>query len=680
MDAKIFDSFVRATRDAQPMVDAPARKRKSARITTSPTVRVPASAPIPESEQTNGSPKPKGRASTLTLDDGDRVSVETQKLDVAVVEELILLWRMRQRWHRAEKSLILQGKAICRGICNGDKKAGSALFERARDGEPVDPIVAISLSPFLLALRQADSRDPGFGRGFQDERERLEKQIRDLARKLPIWKGWGKDIHGLGELGIAGIVGSVCVREGDEDHVTVRMLGDYRSVSALWKRMGLAVIDGKRQRKCVDEDEALLHGYSPTRRSVMWNVGASLIGGMGRGPRPRVGEDMNAREDLSPWQKLFVERLRYLAERDPDEYAREPVTSERTGEVMESFSAHAAASAKRYVEKRFLREMWSAWREQDRQTAPVMKPSDRMSADASEAALRAQPKHRPPRSRTNSNRQAAWSTHPREDTPAAATETTGPSQPNHRTPRSRTNSKNSAGRSTIAAHEGHACRRRPGPWAVRNPRIRRLGRHPITKTTGQGSGETHACIACRSRERGLFACATQGTAASLAGLFNETADRARDVTQVRDVCRPCDRGQFASATHGPGVSVAGPLSESTMTDIGTTPRKPLSPTQRLKLFEAHRGICALCSRPIRGEPWRDEHLRALGLGGGNEVENRAPVHIACAEAKDSDDLPRIAKAKRQKMAHLGIKKSSRPIPGSRASGFKKHLDGRVTRR
>ena len=117
-----------------------------------------------------------------------------------------------------------------------------------------------------------------------------------------------------------------------------------------------------------------------------------------------------------------------------------------------------------------------------------------------------------------------------------------------------------------------------------------------------------------------------------------------------------------------------------MSDVGTTPRKGLTPTQRLKLFEAHRGICALCSRPIRGEPWRDEHLRALGLGGGNETENRAPVHIACAEAKDADDIPRIAKAKRQKMANLGIKKASRPIPGSRASPWKKKLDGTVVRR
>jgi 5-methylcytosine-specific restriction protein A len=99
-----------------------------------------------------------------------------------------------------------------------------------------------------------------------------------------------------------------------------------------------------------------------------------------------------------------------------------------------------------------------------------------------------------------------------------------------------------------------------------------------------------------------------------------------------------------------------------MTDVGTTPRKPLTPRERLKLFEEHKGICGLCGLPIMpGEKWRDEHMRALGLGGSNEKSNRAPVHIKCAEVKDGDDIPRIAKAKRQKMAELGIKREGPKI-------------------
>ena len=104
-----------------------------------------------------------------------------------------------------------------------------------------------------------------------------------------------------------------------------------------------------------------------------------------------------------------------------------------------------------------------------------------------------------------------------------------------------------------------------------------------------------------------------------------------------------------------------------MTDVGTTPRKPLTPTQRLKLFEAHKGICVLCNKEIKsGEKWIDEHIRPLALGGSNDLENRRPVHVVCAAVKTPNDLAAIAKAKRQKRAALGIKKET---PKIKSRGF-----------
>jgi 5-methylcytosine-specific restriction protein A len=95
-------------------------------------------------------------------------------------------------------------------------------------------------------------------------------------------------------------------------------------------------------------------------------------------------------------------------------------------------------------------------------------------------------------------------------------------------------------------------------------------------------------------------------------------------------------------------------------DIGTSSRKRLTPRQRLTLWEDHRGICVICGLPIRaGEPWQDEHCRALGLGGSNSLTNRGPAHKRCSKAKDRDDISRIAKAKRQKCAALGIKDEKR---------------------
>ncbi len=104
-------------------------------------------------------------------------------------------------------------------------------------------------------------------------------------------------------------------------------------------------------------------------------------------------------------------------------------------------------------------------------------------------------------------------------------------------------------------------------------------------------------------------------------------------------------------------------------DVGTTPRKSFPLRQMLRIFEAHKGVCAICELQIRsGETWQIEHLRPLGLGGSNEPGNLAPVHKACADAKNKDDWSRIAKAKRSKMASLGIKGPKSRI---RSRGFAK---------
>jgi 5-methylcytosine-specific restriction enzyme A len=90
-------------------------------------------------------------------------------------------------------------------------------------------------------------------------------------------------------------------------------------------------------------------------------------------------------------------------------------------------------------------------------------------------------------------------------------------------------------------------------------------------------------------------------------------------------------------------------------DVGTTPRKRLTPTERLKLFERESGLCCICGLKIRGS-FIDEHRLALGLGGSNDPSNRGIAHPKCAEIKThNEDMPRIVKAKAQKRAQHGIK-------------------------
>lgn len=255
--------------------------------------------------------------------------------DPATIGLIRELWRRRQAWHRAEKGLTLQAKAMCRGLAvDGDKAEAGVIYDAALGkGDHTKAALALVLIGPIVGGRRV----------IEAERVAVEMHLAKLAKTLPV-APFILATRGVGIASLAAIVGEA----GD--------LSGYANPAKLWKRMGLAVMpDGTRQRR-VGGDEALAHGYAPARRSVVWNIGGGLIGGMGRGPRLEPGEDPDARDDLSPLQRVFVRRLRYEAERDPS-HAR-PVT--KAGK--ESFSAHAANRAKRYVEKRFLLLLWRAWR------------------------------------------------------------------------------------------------------------------------------------------------------------------------------------------------------------------------------------------------------------------------------------------------------------------------------
>jgi len=110
-------------------------------------------------------------------------------------------------------------------------------------------------------------------------------------------------------------------------------------------------------------------------------------------------------------------------------------------------------------------------------------------------------------------------------------------------------------------------------------------------------------------------------------------------------------------------------------------RRSLSRQKRIRLFDAAGGVCHLCSQAIQpGEAWEIDHIIPLGLTGADEPDNMLPAHAACHRSKTSDDVRRIAKAKRQRAGHLGVKKSGRRlIPGSKGSGLRKRIDGTVWR-
>lgn len=88
----------------------------------------------------------------------------------------------------------------------------------------------------------------------------------------------------------------------------------------------------------------------------------------------------------------------------------------------------------------------------------------------------------------------------------------------------------------------------------------------------------------------------------------------------------------------------------------------------------------VCGKLILGTPEYD-HRKADGLGGEPTLENCQVACGACHKVKTHQhDRPIMQKADEQKKAGAGIKRTSRPIPGSKASGIKKKFDGTVVYR
>lgn len=110
-------------------------------------------------------------------------------------------------------------------------------------------------------------------------------------------------------------------------------------------------------------------------------------------------------------------------------------------------------------------------------------------------------------------------------------------------------------------------------------------------------------------------------------------------------------------------------------------RKKRTGKQRLAILEAHGCRCYLTGQIIKpGDRWEIEHVIPLAGGGEDTDENCRPVLAKAHLEKTKKDVERIAKGKRIRQKHLGAKRSARPMPGSRASKWKRKMDGTVVER
>lgn len=114
------------------------------------------------------------------------------------------------------------------------------------------------------------------------------------------------------------------------------------------------------------------------------------------------------------------------------------------------------------------------------------------------------------------------------------------------------------------------------------------------------------------------------------------------------------------------------------------PRIDLTDKQKAKLFLDRGGRCHRCTRKLRpADKWSVEHLIALENGGTNDWDNLDLCCSWCKPKKDAEDHALAAKGRDIAVAHLLPREErrgkGRPMPGSRRSGLRKHMDGRVER-
>lgn len=242
--------------------------------------------------------------------DHEALAASSEPSPVGVI---VALARRRSQWKKAAQKLTLQELAICRSLCGGDKVAATKMRAAVLKGDG-DVQAEFAIAP-LVAARLLIEREVA----------PVERTLKKLARSLPAYDHV-KMVRGFGELRFALIVGET----GD--------LSNYSNPAKVWKRLGLAVMDDGRQRRVAGE-AALLHGYNPARRAVVWNLAGEIIKAQGEG---RQAEER---------QFYDIEKAKQLAK------GLTPI--------------HAHNRALRHMTKRIVRDLWVAWRRASSSSEPI---------------------------------------------------------------------------------------------------------------------------------------------------------------------------------------------------------------------------------------------------------------------------------------------------------------------
>lgn len=247
--------------------------------------------------------------------------------------------RQQQRCDRSIEAFLARRFGYDARLEPAERKKMFAIVAKLRRdveaGKPTDlDSRGDALSQFIITSAKARE-------SWDEMRSDVEKRMITLARELPVASSFLPTVKGFGLLGLAVIVG-----EAGRD------LSEYQNPAKLWKRLGLAVLDGRRQGSPGDGATAgdwVQHGYNKQRRAQVWAFCSdTMFRAQWRGEKDGVPA-----HPIGPYGEAYIERKQWVLARGWT-------------------PAHADADARRFMTKRLIRDLWRAWRDADISLKPLV--------------------------------------------------------------------------------------------------------------------------------------------------------------------------------------------------------------------------------------------------------------------------------------------------------------------
>lgn len=174
-----------------------------------------------------------------------------------LLSSVVDLYRVRKSLVQAEGDMTRRIKSKARSAASYRLKVNGIVTPEGKMPDATDEDLAVVRRVYPSFYAALDT--------ISAQKSVEEKALVKLVRSLPIM-AWAQEVRGLAPVSVGTLIGEA----GGSPMI-------FNTPSKLWKRYGLAVIDGKSQRKATDPEMAARQGFNPSRRAALYVIGENMI-------------------------------------------------------------------------------------------------------------------------------------------------------------------------------------------------------------------------------------------------------------------------------------------------------------------------------------------------------------------------------------------------------------------